>query len=184
MSTYTSALCIPGTARNTTSFGPCLLCPSNMKSNGSGAMQCYPCQINNSLCLRGSIYEINKNKLSNYDQAEPYPDSPDVTEFDDILLHNIFLFRTISSSCLVISPLFWATLAIALSFIILIVMIILTYFPEHKNYRRLIKTIFKRFDLLKEGELWLGGLASIIIVVLIIFTCRFSDMFLNLYPIE
>ncbi|CAF3424343.1 unnamed protein product, partial [Rotaria sp. Silwood2] len=184
MSTYTSALCIPGTARNTTSFEPCLLCPSNMKSNGSGAMQCYPCQINNSLCLRGSIYEINKNKLTDYDQAEPYPDSPDVTEFDDILLHNIFLFRTISSSCLVISPLFWATLAIALSFIILIVMIILTYFPEHKNYRRLIKTIFKRFDLLKEGELWLGGLASIIIVVLIIFTCRFSDMFLNLYPIE
>ncbi|CAF3537673.1 unnamed protein product [Rotaria sp. Silwood1] len=184
ISTYTSAPCIPGTARNTTSFGPCLLCPSNMKSNGSGAMECHPCQMNNSLCLRGSVYEINKNKLSNYDQAEPYPDSPDITEFDDILLHNIFLFRTTSPSCLAISPLFWATLTIALSFIILIVMIILTYFPEYKNYRILLKTIFKRFDLLKEGELWLGGLVSIIIIVLIIFTCRFSNMFLNLYPIE
>ena len=39
-------------------------------------------------------------------------------------------------------------------------------------------------DLLGEGEWWFGGLATLAIVILIVFTCKFSVTFAQLYPVE
>jgi hypothetical protein len=39
-------------------------------------------------------------------------------------------------------------------------------------------------DLIGEGEVWFGGLWTVAIVVLIVFTCKFSFSFNRLYPIE
>jgi hypothetical protein len=185
MGVYTSVPCIPGTARNTTSFGPCFVCPPNTKNNGTSGTECETCTTNDLLlCLRGSLVEIPLVNVTNYNQAVPYPNSPDLVEFDDVLLQNIFSFTTISPYCLAISPLFWASLTIGLGFIIYIVMCVLTCFPQYKPHRRFLKKLFKHMDLVGEGELWLGGLLTLTIVVLLAFTCKFSISFTHLYPIE
>ncbi len=182
---YISAPCIPGTARNTTSFGPCFLCPPNTKNNGTSGIECETCATNDSLlCLRGSLVEIPLVNVTNYNQAIPYPNSPDLVQFDDILLTYIFSFMTSSTHCLVISPLFWATLALGFGLIIFIIMCILICFPRWKPQRTFLKTLFRHIDLVSEGELWLGGLLTFAIVILIVFTCKFSASFARLYPIE
>lgn len=185
ISVSVSVPCIPGTRRNTTSFGPCLLCPPNTKNNGTSVIECESCTRNDSLlCLRGSLIEISLDNVTNYNQAISYPNSPDLVEFDDILPHDIFSFTISSSYCLVISPLFWAFLAVGLGFIIFIIMCILICFPRCKPQRLCLKKLFKHIDLIGEGELWFGGLVTLAIVVLLVFTCKFSVSFAHLYPIE
>ncbi|CAF3950864.1 unnamed protein product [Rotaria sp. Silwood2] len=182
---YISLPCPIGTARNTTSFGPCFICPPKTKNNGSSGMNCEVCSSNESLlCLRGTKMEVEWNKLSSFNQANPYPDSPETKEFDDVLLQNVFKFGTLSSHCLIISPLFWATLAIGFSFIVVIIMGILAFYPKQKPHRTFVQKIFTRIDLIGHGELWLGGLVSVVLMILIGFTCKFSISFSNLYPIE
>ena len=185
MSVYMSVPCIPGTARNTTSFGPCFLCPPNTKYNGSSGTECETCTTNNSfLCLRGSLVEIPMINVTSYDQAFPYPNSPDLVSFDDILLQNTFSFVTTSPSCLVTSPLFWAFFAVGLGFIIFIIMCILMCFPQWKPQRIFLKKLFTHLDLLGEGEIWFGGLMSFAIIVLLAFTSKSAISFARLYPIE
>ncbi|CAF4264928.1 unnamed protein product, partial [Rotaria magnacalcarata] len=183
--TYISRSCPIGTARNTTSFGPCFICPPKTKNNGSSGINCETCSSNESLlCLRGTKVEVEWNKLSSFNQADPYPDSPETKEFDDVLLQNVFKFGTLSSSCLIISPLLWTTLAIGFSFIVIIIMGILTLYPRRKPHRTFVQKIFMRIDLIGDGELWLGGLVSVVLIILVGFTCKFSISFSNLYPIE
>ncbi|CAM4809537.1 unnamed protein product [Rotaria magnacalcarata] len=183
--TYISRSCPIGTASNTTSFGPCFICPPKTKNNGSSGINCETCSSNESLlCLRGTKVEVEWNKLSSFNQADPYPDSPETKEFDDVLLQNVFKFGTLSSSCLIISPLLWTTLAIGFSFIVIIIMGILTLYPRRKPHRTFVQKIFMRIDLIGDGELWLGGLVSVVLIILVGFTCKFSISFSNLYPIE
>jgi hypothetical protein len=185
MGVYISVPCIPGTARNTTSFGPCFLCPPNTKNNGTSGIECETCTINDSLlCLRGSLVELPLVNVTSYNQAIPYPNSPDLVVFDDILLENVFRFVTKSPQCLAISPLFWASLAICMGLIIIIIMCILIYFPQWKSQRVFMATLFRHMDLLGEGELWFGGLLTFAIAVLIVFASKFSSSFVYLYPIE
>ncbi len=185
MGVYTSVPCIPGAARNTTSFGPCFLCPPKTKNNDVSGIECETCTTNDSLlCLRGSLVEIPLVNITNYNQAIPYPNSPDLVQFDDIALQNIFSFMSTSPHCLIISPLFWASLAVGLGFIILIIMCILIYFPQWYPQRIFLKKLFTHMDLIGEGEVWFGGLWTVAIVVLIVFTCKFSFSFNRLYPIE
>ncbi len=185
MAVSTSISCIPGTARNTTSFGPCFLCPPGTKNNGTSGSECETCAKDDSLlCLRGSLVEISLFNVTNYSQAVPYPESPELVKFVDVLLENIFSFTTSSPHCLVISPLFWASLAVGLGFIIFIVMCILICFPQWKSRRICLKKLFTHIDLIGEGELWFGGLVTFAIVVLIVFACKFSVSFARLYPIE
>jgi hypothetical protein len=68
--------------------------------------------------------------------------------------------------------------------ILFAIMIILRFFPSMKDRRKFLKRIFVRLDLIGEGELWLGGLVTLAIIFLIAFTCKFSDFFAHLYPIE
>jgi hypothetical protein len=126
------------------------------------------------LCLRGALVEIPLINITNYNQSIPYPNSPDLVEFDDILLKNIFNFVT----------LFWTSLAVGSGLIIFIITCVLIRFPQCKPHRRFIKTLFKHMDLIGEGEVWFGGLLTFAIVVLIAFTCKFGVSFSRLYPIE
>lgn len=185
MGVYISSPCIPGTARHTTSFGPCFLCPPNTKNNGTSRIECELCTKNNSLlCLRGTSIEIPLDKVSDYNQAIPYPNSPDSVDFDDILLQNIFSSVGKSSHCLLISPIFWASVGAGLGFIIFIIMCILICFPQWKSHRTFLKKLFTRLDLIGEGEVWFGGLLIFAIIVFFVFTCKFSVSFARLYPIE
>ncbi|CAF3979299.1 unnamed protein product [Adineta steineri] len=185
MDVYMSVPCIPGTARNTTSSGPCFICPPNTKSNGSLGIECETCTTNDSyLCLRGALVEIPLINIASYDQAFPYPNSPDLVSFDDILLQNIFSFVTTSPSCLIESPLFWAFFAVGLGLIIFIIMCILICFPQWKPQRIFLKKLFTHLDLIGEGEIWFGGLMTFTIIVLLVFTGKSATSFARLYPGE
>ena len=182
---YTAAPCIPGSARNTSSFGPCFLCPSNTKNNGSTGIECELCATNDSLiCFRGSPIEIPFNAIATEEQSIPYPETPELVVFDDILLQYIFTIMTNSPHCLVISPMFWAAIAIGIGLIIFIIMSLLIHRPQCKPRRLLLKKLFMHIDLIGEGQFWLGGLLTLAIVVLLIFICKFSISFTRLYPIE
>jgi hypothetical protein len=187
---YFSLPCIAGTARNTSSVGPCFICPSGMKAAKNtenanlGSTVCESCANTSGLCLRGSMQEIESTVVTSYNQAYPYPESPESTEFDDVLLQNVFKFMTKSPRCLVISPLFWASVSLSLGLTIFTMTSILICFPKLKPQRTLLKKVFIHLDLIGEGELWLGGLVSLSIVVLIALACKFSHAFYNLYPIE
>jgi hypothetical protein len=50
--------------------------------------------------------------------------------------------------------------------------------------RKKTKSIFKHTDIIGEGEMWAGGLASLAIIVLISFSYWFSASFIGRYPIE
>lgn len=181
---YRTAPCIPGTSRNTTSFGPCFLCPTNTKNNGSKTT-CYPCLPSDVFCTRSMAVPLDDSPfLSSFDQANPYPESTDSTEFDDILLQNMFKLNISSLHCLAISPLFWVFLTLTCGLIIFIIMNILKYCSKRKKSRMILKKAFQQLDLIGEGQLWLGGLASLAIVVLTGFACKFSLTFNHLYPIE
>ncbi|UJR34417.1 hypothetical protein I4U23_021824 [Adineta vaga] len=179
--------CMPGTQKIHFGFGICDLCPPETKNNGSTGVQCEICiDTNSSLCFRASSGEVHRNSLTNYDQADPYPESPDSASFDDVLLNNVFKWIDMSSGilCMLVSPTFWALIALALGTVLFAIMIILSFFPSMKHRRKFLQRIFVRLDLVGEGELWLGGLVTLAIVFLITFTCKFSDAFADLYPIE
>jgi hypothetical protein len=56
--------------------------------------------------------------------------------------------------------------------------------PRSKRIRRGLKCVFVHTDLINEGEFWLGGLASICLIVLVCFAYSFSARFLKQYPLE
>ncbi|CAF1050961.1 unnamed protein product [Adineta ricciae] len=185
MDIYISVPCLPGTARNTTSFGPCFLCPAGTKNSGTSGMVCEPCIANDTfLCLRGSSGEIPFINITSYNQSISYPKSPELVAYDDILLDHIFSFMGAPSHCLLISPLFWTILAIGIGLSIFILMCILMCFPQWESKRTFLKRVFQHLDLIGEGEIWFGGLMFFAIVVLLIFTIKLSVSFSHLYPIE
>ncbi|CAF5196171.1 unnamed protein product, partial [Rotaria magnacalcarata] len=57
-------------------------------------------------------------------------------------------------------------------------------FPSHHIIRNQAKQLFRRVDLVGEGELWIGGLVSAAIIVLVVSACTFSNAYLSQYPIE
>lgn len=178
--------CPAGTFRKTAGFLPCSICPEGTNNFGNtGATQCLPC--NSTLfCPAGAIVEIDYSLIYNQTQIQVYPQSPENIVFDDILLANMFsISNTRSMRCILISPLFWTTVTLSISLMMLLTLHFLKCFPNHFRHQRLLLIrIFKQADLIGEGELWTGGLASIGIVVMATFASIFSHFYLNQYPIE
>lgn len=112
-----------------------------------------------------------------------YPQSPDSTQFEDILLTNMFSLDT-STRCILISPLFWMLIVITIVMLILFIIGILKFSPKSHRHRALIKQIFRQTDFIGEGEFWIGGLMSFSLFVLLVFAFLFSNEYVSLYPIE
>ena len=189
ITTMSSNPCIPGTYKSAWSLTTCQLCPPRTLNNGTSGVQCDPCDAGNdslsSICFRGASRTIPRQRLFDIDQADAFPDSSDLTEFDDVLLNHIFKLDSISNyHCLTVAPLFWGSIAIGLGVTFFFVIILLGRSSKTMRSQRLIKHFFTHLDLIGEGELWLGGLLTLAIVVLIVFTCKFSVSFNALYPIE
>ena len=181
--------CIPGTYKSEWGLTPCQLCPPGTLNNGTSGAQCDPCGSGNgsssSICFRGASRTIPRHRLFDCDQADAFPDSSEWNEFDDVLLNHVFKLDSISNPhCLTVAPLFWGSIAIGLGVIFFFVIILLGRSSRTMRSQRLIKHFFIHLDLIGEGELWLGGLLTLAIVVLIVFTCKFSVSFNALYPIE
>ena len=182
---FTSARqCLPGTYKNQLGVHDCLLCPNGSKNPGNASLQCVPCS-SDSFCPLGAVSDVPLSTLDNIVQVFAYPKSPESTIFDEILLQNMFSIG--KGRCLVISPLFWTILVASLAIIIIIIMAALKICIVHtraKFLREKLKWIFRHIDLINEGELWIGGLASIAVIVLVSFAYSFSNQFLKQYPVE
>ena len=182
--------CLPGTFKSEWGSSPCQLCPPKTINNGSSGIQCETCDTNNestssSICFRGGTRQIDRKRLIDRAQADAFPDSPDTSQFDDVLLNHVFkLGSTSNPRCLIVSPMFWGLVAIGLGVILFAGILLLGHFSKMTGSHAIIKTVFTHLDLIGEGQLWFGGLITLAIIALVALTCKFSISFSDLYPIE
>ena len=188
---YEQNFCIGGTYKNRTSLGSCQICPPrtiNPGNLGIPMLQCLPCANSSTtpLCPLASLSEVERAKVESYSQATAYPESADTTDIEDILIKNVFQLETGDRRCLVISPLLWTLVVSGLCLLVLLVMVAvkLSGIQRFNDYRKKVKQIFKHTDIIGEGEMWAGGLATLAIVVLVSFSYWFSASFIRRYPIE
>jgi hypothetical protein len=180
--------CIPGTYKNVTGIHRCLPCPTGTKNDGTNlAMStCVAC-ANNTFCPFGSTSDsISNNLLNNVVQALAYPKSPDITILDDILFLTLFSLSS-SPRCVLLSPIFWTSIVAAVAVLIGIGMLVIKYVITNAKataYNKRLEKVFKQTDFIGEGELWIGGLATFCVFVLLISCYVFSAQYYNSYPIE
>ena len=178
--------CPPGSYNNDTSYEACQLCQAGTYRDASiGGGQCAVCGAG-AFCPLGSVAQVSASMLVGEAQTFVYPSSPESVIFDDIIIHNIFFLHS-PSHCIAVSPVFWGLMVLAVLFLILGCMFRLRYCvndAKSRKIRRLTKFIFKRTDLVKEGEHWIGGLMSFVLIVFIIMGIWFSTMFIAQYPME
>ncbi|CAF1074375.1 unnamed protein product [Adineta steineri] len=187
---YSPMPCIGGTFKNESGLGPCTVCLPGTRNRGiaySEGTSCISCSRNNSnsYCSLAALVEFDLNTMTSHSQVMAYPESADTTNFDDILLEN--MFQTDSNfSCMIISPFFWTIIAGAFAFSVWIMMAVIKLgkWEQCNRYRTWIKTILIHTDLIREGQRWVGGLATIAIIILVSFACWFCASFLKRYPIE
>ncbi|CAF3854134.1 unnamed protein product, partial [Rotaria sp. Silwood1] len=183
-------LCIGGTYKNRSSLGPCQICPPHTRNSGTlvdGVLQCIPCSNNSStsFCPLASLVDVDLSTVPSYSQTVAYPETGDTTDMEDLLLKNMFQLNS-NPRCLVISPILWTIVVIGLCIIILLLMLVIKLLGCEKfaNCRKKVKNIFQHTDIIGEGEMWVGGLATLAIVVLVSFSYWFSISFIRRYPIE
>ncbi|CAF3426872.1 unnamed protein product [Rotaria sp. Silwood1] len=180
----TSQICMPGTYKSRSGIHDCTLCPSGTKNPGNFTTFCVPCS-SNSFCPLASVNEVPQSALQTITQVVPYPKSPESVTFDEILIRNMFNIE--AGRCIGSSPLFWTLIVGGLALIVILIMGFLKFFTKSLRWQRLrilVKYIFRHTDIIGEGELWVGGLVSLCIIVLICFACIFSTSFIKQYPIE
>ncbi|CAF4063826.1 unnamed protein product, partial [Rotaria sordida] len=179
-----SEACPLGMYKDQTGINDCILCPTGTKNSGNATIQCTPCAPD-TFCSLGSVSEISQSALEIIEQVIAYPKLPETTIFDEILIQNMFHIGL--GHCLLVSPLFWTLIIASLAILIVIIMGMLKFFVRHPKcaqIRKRIQWIFKKTDLIGEGELWVGGLVSFSIVVLVSCAYAFSNAYLKQYPIE
>ncbi|CAM4960785.1 unnamed protein product [Rotaria socialis] len=175
-----SVPCIRGTNRDYAGIELCIPCPHGTFSSG-----CQTCNSNASFCPFGSVEELPYSTFQSIDQVQEYPDSPESTVFDDILLLNMFMLNWQSSHCALVSPMTWVLVFIVFGIIVALTLVISeVHCSNQRNIHNRIKRILKKMDLIGEGELWIGGLLSVAVIVLVISACTFSGAFYRQYPIE
>ncbi|CAF2998682.1 unnamed protein product [Rotaria sp. Silwood2] len=183
---FDEAPCIAGTYRNFSSVGPCIVCPPQTKNPMNGpCTECSPCSPS-AFCPMGSVDDtVSFNTHPSYTQTFIYPDSPDMNNYDDILVQNMFTIDR-SIRCLIIAPGFWAMLAIILCFIVWLIMVALKMnrCRTASRHRNRVKQFFKNTDIVNDGERWIGGIFSFAILVIFAFVFWFSAEYIKLYPIE
>ena len=176
--------CVPGTYKNRTGIDDCRLCPTGTRNSGDANVRCLPCS-SDAFCPLGAVDEVPRSALGTILQATAYPKSSGSTVFDEILIEEMFSLK--SGRCLFISPLFWTSIVAALAAVIIVLMSVMKFFvphPESQRIRKILKSLFKHLDLINQGELWIGGLASLAVLVLASFAFAFSREYLQRYPIE
>ncbi|CAF1157957.1 unnamed protein product [Adineta steineri] len=180
----TSVPCIPGTYRSYASIELCSPCQNGTMSN-LGGINCNVCSDPDMFCPYGAVEALLPGALETIEQEQDYPESPETTVFDDLLMQNMFSFNTNSLHCVVVSPITWVLLVISFGSFVLVAMGISTIIcPGVHPTRDKAKAIFKKMDLIGEGELWIGGLVSVAVVVLVMFAYYFSNAYYYQYPIE
>ena len=179
-------LCPPGMFNAESSYEACQLCPEGTWNDGnSPAYSCTTCP-NNTYCPIGAVYPVNLSMLTGSDQTFVYPASPESTIYDDILISNVFFLHG-PGHCVAVSPIFWGLMVFSVLLLVLGCMLRLKYCVNNarsKKIRRFTKFMFRRADLVKEGEHWIGGLISLVLLVLIVMGIWFTATYISQYPFE
>ncbi|CAF5044702.1 unnamed protein product, partial [Rotaria magnacalcarata] len=110
--------CIGGTYSSQFDIQPCSLCPQGFSTYGlTGQSSCVSCETD-AFCPLGSAFghiSSSSSFLTSINQARAYPLSPTSTRFENILMQNMFAISvTSSTTCLLMSPLFWASMIMLL----------------------------------------------------------------------
>jgi hypothetical protein len=144
--------CIRGTYSDNYGIELCTPCPNGTYSSG-GVIRCSECDSRNyTYCTYGAVTPINYQDIYVIEKEESYPDPPEGTIFDDILLENMFTWWANSGHCTIVAPLTWVFVVIGLALTLLIIMGLLSFYPRTHTQRNRIKTISKHMDLIGEGE--------------------------------
>ena len=137
--------CNLGTYRDFTGIELCHPCPS--------ANRCALCASPDAFCPYGAVGEISYSAFEPIHQVQEYPESPENTVFDDLLLQNMFTFNTHSRHCMIVSPLTWVLVVVGLGCIVAVTMSISELVcPTKQTARDRAKKLFRRIDLVGEGE--------------------------------
>ena len=187
---YQTKLCIGGTYKNRSSLGSCQICPPQTRNPGTCCqpiLECIPCSniSSTSLCPLAALADLDSASVPSYSQAVAYPETAETTNIEDILIKNMFQLSS-ERRCLVISPLLWTLVVSGVCLLVLAMMLVVKVggFQRCNRYRKKVKNIFKHTDIIGEGEMWAGGLATLAILVLVSFSYWFSASFIKRYPIE
>jgi hypothetical protein len=144
--------CIPGTYRDYAGIELCTPCPNGTTSTSS-KINCTTCTSSDVFCPYGAVAEVPYTAFDPIVQQQYYPESPESTVFDDILMQNMFSLSTQSLHCLVVSPITWVLVFFGFGSIVLISMGISTIVcPGKHPVRDQAKRVFKKMDLIGEGE--------------------------------
>jgi hypothetical protein len=153
-----SALCSDGTFSNGFTggkylFDTCQPCPQgtfrSTATNITGG--CVPCNTALYFCPFGAVAEVPLSYIDQISQAVAFPQSPDLTGFEDILLLNMFN-TNFQTNCLVTTPFFWTLIMLGVAAIILITMAIIRLSGKCENFRTKIESIFRHLDIIKGGQ--------------------------------
>ena len=177
--------CVSGSYKNLSGIGPCTICPPGTKNPGNNTnLECQPCK-SSSFCPLGASDDVNLNDFLSYNQTFVYPQSPIIDDYDDLLLRNFFSTET-NVQCIIRLPLFWALVTITIIFLGWILMLIINIRRSAvaRCHRQRIKCFLKQIDLIGEGERLAGGLATLVVLTLIIHSSWFAHDYLHSYPIE
>ena len=180
--------CVSGTYKDTSDIGPCTVCPPGTKNSGDHpAIKCQPCD-SGSFCPLGSTGDVPYDEFmlyESYNQTFEYPETPIVGDYDDILMRNFFVLED-TIDCMLKLPRIWAFMAIGLGFIVwLLMFLIKRRQPTRVDiHRKRAKILLKQIDIIGEGEQLVGGLASLVVLIIIIHSCWFANDYFHSYPIE
>jgi hypothetical protein len=152
------SLCSEGTTMNKSTgfkylFDACQACPQGtFRSTPINASAgCIPCDTTQYFCPLGAVAAVPLSYIYTISQAVAFPKSPDLTEFEDILLLNMFN-TNFTANCLTITPFFWTLIMIGVALIFLVTMGILRFTGKCENFRTKIETVFKHIDIINYGE--------------------------------
>jgi len=144
--------CIPGTYRDYAGIELCTPCPNGTAGTSSN-INCTTCTSSDVFCPYGAVAEVPYTAFDPIVQEQYYPESPESTVFDDILMQNMFSLSTQSLHCLVVSPITWVLVCFGFGSIVLISMGISTIVcPGTHPARDQAKRVFKKMDLIGEGK--------------------------------
>ena len=147
--------CIGGTFKADAGIHPCSPCPVGSRNPSNvGAVACINCSAD-AFCPLGAVHEIERASLTSLSQAYPYPRSPELTVYEDLLLNNMVMFGS-TPHCRRISPMFWTVILLTLVILMLFGMASLNLCvrePRRDQWRSRIKRIFLRTDLVVSNTL-------------------------------
>jgi hypothetical protein len=135
-------------------FDTCEMCPEGTYNPGglaNSSIDCLPCVTTKYFCPFGSSAEVPLSYLDPISQVTAFPKSPDVTDFEDILLLNMFN-TNFDKTCLTTAPFFWILIMIGIALLFFLLMGIIKLTGICTNVREKIELVFRHFDIINEGE--------------------------------